>query len=73
MNSKQINEIQGLFTKHKQNAKSEIDHINYLLLGVSLHLAQNDLKRVYYKCTNPYFESKPEGILTSPELLNQVS
>lgn len=44
MNSKQINEIQGLFTKHKQNKKTETDHINYLQLGVSLHLTLNDLK-----------------------------
>lgn len=61
MNSKQINEIQGLFTEHKQNKKTETDHINYLQLGVSLHLALNDLKRAHYKCTNLCFELKPEG------------
>lgn len=61
MNSKQINELQGLFTKDKQNEKAETDHINYLQLGVSLHLALNDLKRAHNKCTNLCFKSKPEG------------
>lgn len=55
------------------NGKTETDHINYLQLGISLHLALNDFKRACYKCTN-LFCPKPEGSSTSPELhLRQVS
>jgi len=74
MNSKQINEIQGLFTKHRQNEKTESDHIKYLQLRVSLHLTLNGLRRADYKCTNLHFESKPKRTWSSPELhLNQAS
>lgn len=55
------------------NEKTETDHINYLQLGVSLHLTLNDFKRAYYKCTNLCCP-KPDGSSISPKLhLKQVS
>lgn len=52
------------------NKKTETDHINYLQLGVSLHLALNDLKRAYYKCTNFSCPSLKEAQQVPKYILN---